>query len=154
MRTIDIGRGYIAMVDDEDYDLVSKLPWHPHVQGNLVYAVRSLWRVNTLMHRLLLPDAGEHIDHIDGNGLNNCRSNLRSCSPSQNIRNSRKIKIGTSKFKGVHFYKKYQSWQSYIHTPERLFLGYFRTEIEAALAYNFAAVHYFGEFARLNDVHV
>jgi hypothetical protein len=153
LKTIDLGRGFVAMVDAEDYERLSQWKWNAQISRNTVYAVRSVRGSTYYMHRELFPDS-DKVDHEDGNGLNNCRYNLRPCSQSNNMRNTRKHKVGTSKFKGAHFNKRKQVWQSYICIPKRTHLGYYSTEVEAALAYNFAAAHHFGEFARLNEVHV
>jgi hypothetical protein len=94
----------------------------------------------------------EHVDHIDGNGLNNDPNNLRIASRLENIRNQRK-KSGnrSSKYKGVNFYKRYSKWQSRATVNYKaVSLGYFDTEIEAALAYDKFVKENFGEFAKTN----
>ena len=93
---------------------------------------------------------GTLVDHIDRNSLNNRRGNLRLCTPSQNILNTRGKK-GTSKYKGVWWNTKKNKWLAMITSKGRHFhLGFFDEEIEAAKAYDRKAVELFGEFAYLN----
>jgi hypothetical protein len=91
------------------------------------------------------------VDHKNGAGLDNRSENLRKATHSQNTHNSRKIKNTSSQFRGVSFAKKRGLWETQI-TVERkkIFLGRFKNEIDAALAYDAAAKKYCGEFARLN----
>ncbi len=103
------------------------------------------------MHRLIMGSpVGMHVDHIDGNPLNNVRSNLRVCTHKENLRNCIS-RIGTSKYKGVHWSKVSSKWASAIIVDgKKKHLGVFHDEIEAAKTYDLAAVKHFGEFARLN----
>lgn len=104
------------------------------------------------MHRMIL-DAkpGQLIDHKDGDGLNNTRANLRIATPSNNNQNSKPQKGGSSAYKGVSWFKRYKKWQVIITVNGRnKSLGYFIHEIEAAKAYDEAAIREFGEFARPN----
>lgn len=140
------GKDKYALVDDEDYELVSRFKWHLHSPRHLEYARASLNKgVNVLMHRLLLPGY-PLIDHKDGNGLNNQRYNIRPATRAQNNRNRRKVNPGSSKFKGVCWSKTFNCWVVNIK------LGDFQDEIEAARAYDQAAVKLFGEFASINGV--
>lgn len=95
--------------------------------------------------------------HIDGNGLNNQRYNLRICTKQENLRNQKPIRGGSSKFKGVYLSKAYPKygiksvWRANIGKDGKaIFLGGFENEIDAAKAYDRAALKYFGEFARVN----
>lgn len=91
------------------------------------------------------------LDHIDGNGLNNQKSNLRECTYSQNGANRRKNTKTLGRFKGVSFLRG--KWMARLQVmKKRLYLGYFTEEIEAAKAYNDAAVKHFGEFAHINQI--
>ena len=103
------------------------------------------------MHRVILDaPAGMMCDHIDMNGLNNQRGNLRFATHSQNSCN-RKHPGGLSPFKGV--FPRNEKWRAYIKTNQKMIhLGTFDTERDAAIAYNTAAIQYHGEFARLNTV--
>ena len=146
MRLIPLTRGYIATVDDDDFAALSRITWHAHTNGrNTVYARNS----RIFMHRLILNDKkGQFVDHSDGNTLNNCRSNLRLCTTSDNSRNRRKTR-GQSRFKGVCRQRK--KWNAAIHQNGRLkHLGNFILETDAALAYDKAARQLFGEFAAVN----
>jgi len=104
------------------------------------------------MHRLILGFPASQTDHWDCNGLNNCRANLRVANQSNNTANQLKRR-GTSRFKGVYWNKRDRIWRAQIGLNYgRLGLGDFHDEIEAARAYNRAALAKFGEFARLNDI--
>jgi hypothetical protein len=97
---------------------------------------------------------GEHVDHVNGNGLDCRRENLRICSNAENRRNMR-IERGVSRFKGVArcLGNKTRIWEAYIwHENRKIGLGAYRTEEEAARAYNAAALQYHGEFACLNEI--
>lgn len=153
---------HYAYVDDEDYELVSKYTWSlwfPKTSKNSKYAVTSIRMPNKKyrqirMHRMILGEDSSRIDHIDGNGLNNCKSNLRLCNTGQNRMNAKKHKNCTSIYKGVCFKPKNNKtnpWEVSIGVNKRrIHLGQYPTEEEAALVYNDAAVKYFGEFARVN----
>lgn len=149
MKLFPIRGGHFAKVDDADYEALSSVKWRMSGYGCAVTGVKS-----QSMHRhLMSPPAGMDIDHIDGDRLNNQRSNLRICTRSQNIQNSRprNCKTKTSQFKGVNWIATNARWRSRIKANgQQIPLGCYRTEIEAAQAYDRAALHYFGEFARIN----
>ena len=91
------------------------------------------------------------IDHINGNGLDYRKCNLRVCTHQQNLQNQR-IQKGVSKFKGVCWHKASQKWMAKIkHNYKTIYLGVFNNEIDAAKSYNKKAKELFGEFARLNN---
>lgn len=152
-----MSQGFRAAVDDADYDRVSQYKWSAIQRGR--YAVRSETvavgkRRIIYLHRFIM-DAPEGltVDHINGNGLDNRRCNLRICSQGDNVRNRRHASGGTSKYQGVCWNKARRKWQANITVDNRLcYLGLFDDEQDAARAYNAAAVEHFGEFARLNDV--
>lgn len=148
-----------ALVDDEDYDMLSANKWSVH---NKKYVGRQLSRIGgikkqtkILMHRLVmgvLDDLTIHIDHIDGNGFNNQKSNLRKCSHYQNMLNIKSKKNVTSVFKGVRFDKERNKWAAQITYNKGIkkSLGRFDSEILAAIEYDKAAIKFHGEFAKLN----
>lgn len=160
MKEITLTKGYVAQVDDTDFDELNKYKWFVVVGKTNVYARRKLndgagVRRELLMHRSILqpPDSNTHVDHIDGNGLNNQRCNIRLCTPAENTRNSRSIAGSSSAFKGVSWNKARKKWKATISLNGGLkHLGLFENENIAAAAYNYAAKIIFGKFARLNDV--
>jgi hypothetical protein len=154
-RSIPVGES-TAWVDQDDYAMVSKWRWHVSSGSRTLYATRNLHYRNgahhqTSMHRMLmLPDPGLEVDHSNGNGLDNRRANLRTCTKRDNVRNQAP-RGGASSYKGVHWHKRERVWHGRISYDGRLHhLGGFRDEIDAALAYDLAAIREFGEFARTN----
>jgi len=152
MKIIKLTQGFKTLVDDEDYDKLLEYSWHVHRGRNTRYAVRSSHNKTIRMHREILrvsPD--ERIDHINRNGLDNRRCNLRVCTRSQNHQNML-MPPHSSRFKGVSWNKWTEKWESRIKANgKNIFLGRFDDEQEAARAYNEAALKYFGEFALVND---
>ena len=146
---------YVALVDDEDFEALNEIKWSIMKCPRSLYAVKII-RVNgrtatIRMHQLVLN--GKGIDHIDGNGLNNQKYNLRFCTNSENQMNVRKQKNTSSIYKGVCFYKCSKKWMASIGlNGKKTHLGYFDTEAEAAKAYNTKAIELFGEFANLNKL--
>lgn len=159
MKEIQLTQGKVALVDDEDYEYLNRFKWHARKAKKTWYA--DLSRLNDdgnkiSMHRFIMqPDDNVLIDHKDRNGLNNQRNNLRECSQSQNLSNVGKpLRVSShSKYKGVTFSKDKNTWMAQIkHNYKYKYIGYFKTEIEAALAYNQMAFFYHGEFANLNQL--
>lgn len=158
MKTIGLNNGKFAMVDDEDYIFLSQWKWQAKKHRNTYYAVRTIHvkrkSVGVIwMHRVInKTPTGLVTDHIDRNGLNNQKSNLRTSSISENNRNSM-YKNGTSKYKGVGF--KGNKWRARISVNKKqIHLGVFKSQEDAAIAYNNAAIKYHGEFAYLNEIKV
>ena len=120
-----------------------------HPEGGLDKRGRKKTTMLRLHRAILNPPKEKIIDHIDHNGLNNKRSNLRICTMAQNAANRRKVK-GSSNFKGVSWHKRHQMWQAKIQRGKWSHLGYFNDELEAAKAYDKAAKDLWGEFAKLN----
>jgi hypothetical protein len=160
MRTIELTQGKVALVDDADWLMVNQHEWRARRSKHerTWYALanghpKDGRRTTIYMHRLItgaLPAI--HVDHINGNGLDNRRANLRLCEPAANGRNRRKNRNGSSQFKGVNRRKDMGRWRASIGVNgKRLHLGTFGTEDEAASAYDRAAVEHFGDFARLNS---
>ena len=150
-----------ALVDDDFYSMFCRLKWYKSKQG---YAMTAFWEDgkshNFSMHRMIMQVKGHEIkgmsiDHINHNPLDNRIDNLRVCTQSQNAANGRKSKdIKTySQYKGVSFRKDNGRWIATIRVKRKqIHLGYFDTEVEAAAAYNQAALKHFGEFAYLNTI--
>jgi len=149
VRLIPLGDGHYAYVDAADYEWLSRWKWHLCGCG---YAGRNEKGKTILMHRQIMqPPKGRLVDHSDGTKANNCRSNLRVCNHAENQRNMRKQHGAVSRFKGVFFDKRCAKWYAKCrHEGRHRGLGYFDNEVDAARAYDRAAVVWFGEFARLN----
>lgn len=145
MKTIMVGHGKVARIDDEDVMLVLNHSWHLNK-----YAYTAINKKQVSMARLILGivDCKEP-DHIDLDKLNNCRSNLRTCSRLENSRHRGIFKSNTSGYKGV--VKANKKWRAYINVNgNRIHLGVYDTPELAAAAYDQAALQYFGDFALTN----
>lgn len=149
MKRIALTRGKYALVDDCDFDELSKFKW----QFNSGYASRKIWRngksANVYMHRILLNfPSGIEIDHINGDKLDNRRGNLRLATRLQNIGNNGIRRDNTSGVRGVSWMSSLNKWRAYIaKNGKQIHLGIFERKEEAKRAYNLAALQYFGEFA-------
>lgn len=155
MKQISLTQGFFALVDDADFNWLDQFKWHVHRTGRTIYARRRISEESLLyMHRLILglnSDDKRNADHINNNGLDNRRVNLRLCTKQENGFNQR-VKIGgSSNFKGVCWDSSVGKWKSYISNNRKLkHLGRFDNEVQAALTYDRAAQRLFGKFARLN----
>lgn len=151
MKTIELSRGLKAIVDDDDFEALSKFKWCAYVGKWQPYAVRRKDGRVVRMHREIMnPPKGMYVDHINGNGLDNRRKNLRVCTNQENSFNAKSFK----KTKGFYFRKDCLAKPYQVHIMvdyKKIHIGYFATEQEAGIAYNQAAKKYFGDFARLND---
>lgn len=152
MKTIEIPltKGKTALVREVDAERVSRHIWCAVPRGKNWYAQSRFGGRLHYLHRFLLDEPETGVDHEDGNGLNNCRENLRLCDQSQNGANSRKQEGRSSPYKGVSWDKQSESWKAYIGAQPLLHLGRFEFQTEAALAYDAAASIRWGDFARLN----
>ena len=147
MKEIQISDGFVAQVDDDDYDMVSKHKWRIQMNTNKPYAVAQIY-----MHRLISNvEIDKVLDHADGNSLNNTKSNFRIATKSQNRQSSKKQKNTSSKYKGVYWNKKSKKWQCTIaYGGKSFYLGSYENEDDAGRAYDVEAKINFGEFANLN----
>lgn len=157
MKEIKLLKGDIAIVDDADYDYLSQFKWYSVKTGNTFYAKRVDGNKRYFMHREILNAPNDKIiDHKDHNGLNNQRNNIRLCNKSENtrnmIRNNKDIK--SSKYLGVSVRMsgrlKGQILAFIKVNYKNVYLGSFKSELDAAMARDVAAIKYHGDFARLN----
>ena len=156
MREIILSSGDVCVVDDGDYEFVNQWRWKPIKSKANTYVGRSTRGKNgkkwgcILMHRLLTDaPAGLQVDHIDGDQMNNCRSNLRLCTQSQNMANGPGWKTKDSKYRGVS--RNGGHWIARAKKDGETYrFGTYRTQEEAARAYDTGALELHGEFARLN----
>lgn len=153
MKFVPLSRGLVARVDDQDFDRVSRFKWYARPSNRNWYAVTMQGnpRRSIFLHHFILGTV-ERIDHRDNNGLNNQRENLRKANRCQNGQN-RRYQIHSSKFKGVSWCKGSKKWEAYLSNGKgkKIHLGWFVNEIDAALAYDAAALNRYGEFALTNE---
>lgn len=155
MRRIKLTQDKYAIVDDEDFYIVNNLKWHAIKTGynnGHWYAKTQINKKQIFLHNFIInpPDKYE-VDHKDGNGLNNFKSNLRCAFRNQNCWNRKKASNNTTGFKGVIFHKKRNIFQAQIYINKKnLYLGAFDSAEEAAMAYDKAASIHFSEFAKTN----
>jgi len=154
---IKLTRGKYAIVDAKDFIKLYIFKWYAKKSFDTFYAVRTAFengkKRHISMHRQIMnPPKDKCIDHENQNGLDNRRTNLREASKAENNRNRRKIAgRGSSIYKGVMWYKDRRKWYASIEVNgQKIFLGYFDSDIDAAKAYDQAAILYHGEFASLN----
>lgn len=146
-----------ALVDDADYAWLLNFQWNLKIKLTNHYAYTSINGKRIFMHQLICPSTSEELtpDHKNRNGLDNQRDNLRLATNTQQRANSRlpiPIQKKTSKYRGVCWVKGRSAWRAELQFKNKhIHLGYHKTEISAAKAYNMAAINYFGEFASLNE---
>lgn len=156
MKTIPLSRGLVAIVDDEDFGFLSQFKWCATTgRSELYYAVRnsprgSGPRKHIQMHRLLcsVPE-GFQVDHINGDSLDNRRSNLRPATNGQNNVNQGPRSNNKSGFRGVHWFKKTNRWRC---SAGQKHIGYFKDPRVAAEKYNEEIVRLYGPYARPNTL--
>ena len=155
-KYIDLKYGGRALVDASDYEYLNQFKWKENPSKYTDYCVREDYssgrRMKLGMHReIMKPKKGVMIDHINHNGLDNRRVNLRFCTKSQNAMNRPAPSHNTSGWKGVSYSKKDGAYEAYITLEQkRRFLGVFKNKDDAAMAYNDAAQRLHREFAYYN----
>lgn len=162
-RKIPVGKGLFAIVDSRDYKSLVNHKWHHKRSEHSIYAYTN---INTgrrrkngkflyygmPMHRMILdPPKNSFVDHIDGNGLNNTRKNIRVCTQTQNAKNRHRQKSSKAPYKGISFCKQSKKWRPRISVKgKNISFGLFSCPVAAARAYDEKAIQHHGEFARLN----
>lgn len=144
----------IAIVDDEDYEKINQWKWQVnsggYAKGRIKY--NGVWKTESMHRYIMNPPSDKYIDHINGNKLDNRKSNLRICTPQQNSANiPKQSKI--NKYKGVRY--KHGNYEvSIVVNGEYKYLGTYSNEEAAGNVYNYYAKYFNGEFAYLNHVEV
>jgi AP2 domain/HNH endonuclease len=151
MKAIPLTKGFVALVDDEDYETLARYKWCADIKSNTVYASRRVrgkkGQAHIRMHRVIMgaPSALE-VDHINHCGIDNRKSNLRICTHQENLQNKQRLnpaiasrkksKNDTSRYKGVHWDKTNRRWVAQISINcKKINLGSFQNELEAYTAY-------------------
>lgn len=155
MRRIPLTQGRFALVDDADYPQLSKFNWCLSSSTQPAYALRGIGaggrkKKMIYMHRVVAEaPTGMEVDHINGDTLDNRRSNVRVCSHAENCRNRKMSKANTSGLPGVSFHRATGKWQAQIKVNYRsISLGIFKTPNDAHTAFKRAAQKHFGKYAR------
>lgn len=157
---VELTQGKFSKIDVQDGPEIGNHNWYTRKVrfSHLFYALRSVHKDGGvtavfLHNEIMPPETGKEIDHRNGNGLDNRRSNLRACSHMENLQNSRKStnKKFSSLYKGVDWHKRAKRWRARITVDrKRIDLGTYTHESQAAIAYDRAAIEHFGNFAYLN----
>ena len=155
MVEVPLTKGKVALIDDEDAPRILAHKWtahrNPKRRREVWYAVRYVGRASIQMHREILnaPD-GMEVDHINGDGLDNRKVNLRLATRAQNLRNTHRPK-GRAGYRGIYWHGRNRMYHASIrHEGKKHSLGYYYDAEQAARAYDHAAYHLHGEFASLN----
>ena len=157
MTTIALPEGSLALIDDCDLERLSGYHWHEFApSGKRIYVSTEVWshckRKRVYMHRIVLAAPDDlQVDHINGDGLDNRRCNLRLATQAENSANRSKTH-GRFAYKGLRFHAgRRKPWAAQItQNYKAITIGYYATPAEAAAAYDEKAQELFGEFARLN----
>lgn len=165
MMELKLADGSVTLIDEESYEVVKDYKWTRNKTTNYVQATKYLGKIDgrykqqTIYLHVLIKGSprGKQVDHRDGNKLNNTLLNLRVCTRTENNRNKATVQGKNCKYKGVTLrdtlkYPKRPYRARITYDGKKHLLGDYRTEKEAAEAYNQAALTYFGEFAKLNDL--
>lgn len=146
------GETKFAVVDDEDYDFLMQWTWYANELREGKFYVRRSSTMEYMHREVMKAPKGMQVDHINGNPLDNQKANLRLCNNAQNNANKKKYP-GRNNYKGTYLHKASKRWHAKIKVNNKdVHLGCFGDEIEAAKAYNEAAIKYRGEFAYINEI--
>ena len=161
-KQIPLTQGKCAIVDATDYEWLVEWKWSlvesnrchtSYARRYLRGSKRNHAKYATMHREIMNTPKGMQTDHINGNGLDNRRCNLRVVTQSQNQMNAKKTIMAASKHKGGSWHKVSRKWQARIQVnKKRLGLGFFDLEAAAATAYNNKAIELYGEFANLNII--
>lgn len=153
MKRIPLTKGKEALVDDQDYEYLVQFKWHAGVGGKYVTREKSI-HMHQVLAKLMDFPVGLFVDHINGNGLDNRRENLRPASHQNNLMNRGPQVNNTSGFKGVTFDRSRGKWKAQLKKDQKMiYQARFDDKVEAAKAYNAAVKKHFGdEFAWLNPI--
>ena len=149
MKEIQLTQGKVTLIDDEDYKVLSNYNWCYHKKDGAV--TRNLGTIIKLHRVIIKTPKGMEVDHINGNKLDNRKENLRICTHSENMKNTKIKRVNnTSGYKGVS--KHRNKWVTMISNTlgDTEYVGIFQNKIDAAHAYDIEAKKRFGKFARLN----
>jgi len=160
MKEIQLTQGKVAIVDDEDYEYLNQFKWFANLQGKKFYARTNIpnkkgKRGSMLMHRLILNmlNSKLQVDHLNHYTLDNRKCNIRICTQSDNLKNRMINKNNSTGYKGVVYNKSNKKFIAKIGVNKNIiYIGVFIDPIDAALAYNAAALKYHGEFANINKI--
>lgn len=158
MKTLPLTQGKVTLVDDDVYEWAKDFNWCACKMGHRFCVVRNIRALNgkkvlSYLHReIMKPDKGLDIHHIDGDSCNNQRKNLTITTRSQNLQGFQRPKKGkTSKFRGVRKRSDCQIWEARVWlASKQVYSAHFKSEEEAARAYDRAAWKFFGKFAQFN----
>jgi len=155
MKRIKLTQGKFALVDDADFEWLNQWKWCADESGNTCYALRAKsCKVGRIRMHCLIMGArqGYEIDHINDNGLDNKRLNLRFCTHAENHQKAPKRKGCSSKYKGVHWNIGNNKWVAKIKVNSKyIHLSCFKSEKKAGHCYDIAAIKYYGEHAWINS---
>ncbi|WP_339193886.1 HNH endonuclease [Paenibacillus sp. FSL K6-1122] len=163
MKVINVNNFHIN-IDDEDYDFITNFydvsinkDGYPYCSPKKKYKHKQIGLYSKSLHKILIMPEGRGrgivVDHIDGNKLNNQKCNLRICTHAENMRNRKTNTNSKQRFKGIFWKENMQKYEVKIYLDTKCtYIGAFTSEIAAANAYNYWAIKYHGDFARLNDV--
>ena len=151
---IQLNKGIITIVDDEDFEYLNQWKWYLLKSKTNYYAIRTSKPENKLiqLHRVVIQaKQGEIVDHVNGDKLDNRKINLRICTKAQNNQNRKTSKLNKSGYNGVSWCIRNKKWVTQIqYENKKIHIGYYIDLIDAAKAFNDAAKKYHGEFAKLN----